>query len=427
MKRLFYMILVLLFTISAGYCISKADTNPALSGDGRYVTFERHYDGKDFVEIVVVDTRSMIAKTVVGPAYDIAWKDKLTFAIAGCNHVSILKPNGWVLHSAWRTGPGFRAVPREWESVGSLKWKDKGVTFTAVEEGGRTQAWFMDQVSGKIDLLENVDPVPLRYRKSAELGSERIEVASSGALVHRGPGHDDVIRLGSAEDPQFSPSGNEIVVVDNRGQRPLRNSGESKNIGPIRKIYILNREGYALRPLADSGGSRPAFHPTGKGIAYVTPAGDVAWASIDGSDQHILVRKPESVSQLRWHSDGNWLLVQSVSNGQASWMMLNPPSRRLKPFGVPLNIPKSGKVFLSPTGRMAVVLRQGSSSGEVDLVGRRKTRTIRFEFPQGQSLGYAPSAGWSADEQYVAVSMGGGISIIDMDEGTVEPVTGRLY
>lgn len=427
MRKLFFAVFVLLLSSSVMFGATKADINPNLSADGRYVTFERHYSNSKNTEIVVIDTKSMASKTVAGPVFDLAWKDKTTFAAAGANYVSVLKPNGQVLHSAWRTGAGFRAVPREWESVGSLVWKDKGVAFTAVEEGGGERAWYLDALSGKVDALSDVNPTPLQYRKKASYKNESIEVSSSGGLIRRSPGTDTLIRLGSAITPVLSPTGNELVVVDNIGQRSIRTIAESKTNFIWKNIFILHKDGYSLRPLTKNGGSQPAFSPDGKGIAYVTTSGDIGWASIDGSKSGTIVKSPDSVNQLRWHSDGKWLLVQSVEKGQASWKMIDPPSRRVKSFGVPLDIPNPGFVFLSPTGRMAVVLRQGSQSGEVDIVTKRNVRTIQFDFPKEQHLGFAPSASWATDEKYVAVSVGGGISIIDVDEGSVDSITGRLY
>jgi|GEM_PF-6870118 len=428
--RVFYLriiLLALLFVQTGAQANIKYDTNPVISSDNRYVSFERHYAGYDFTEIVVVDVDSKSSKTIAGKLFDLVWKDQTLFGAAGLANVSIMRPNGLVVHSAWRTGAGYRAVPREWQDVGTLTWVDGGIAFTAVDINGSSHAWFMDGLNGMLSALQDVNPAPLLSRNNAELNFEKLEITSVGSLLHRRAGADKIIRLGSATSSAFSPGGDNLAVVDDKGQPPVRSNRESRSKQNWPDIYVLSRDGNGLRPLTHSGGTQPTFHPGGKGLAYVTLSGDIGWVSYDGADQSILINNPASVNLLRWHSDGKWLLVQVVDNGMVSWQMLKPPSRRPSSFTKPIAVPGPGTVYLSPSGRKVVVLRQGADSGEVDFAVRNKTRTIQFEYPSINANLYPPSAGWSLDEKYVAISMGGGISILDTDDGSVETITGRLF
>jgi len=427
MRITYLLVVALLFVEIGAQANVKYDTNPVMSSDNRYVSFERHYVGHDFTEIVVVDIDSKSSKTIAGKLFDLVWKDQTLFGAAGLANVSIMRPSGMVVHSAWRTGAGYRAVPREWQDVGNLTWVEGGIAFTAIDINGSLHAWFMDGLNGRLTALQDVNPAPLVSRNKAEFDRDKLEITSVGSLLHRRAGTDKIIRLGSATSPAFSPGGDNLAIVDNKGQPPVRSIRESRSKQNWPDIYVLGRDGNGLRPLTRSGGTQPVYHPSGKGLAYVTLSGDIGWVSNDGAEQSILINNPESVDMLRWHQDGKWLLVQVIEKGMASWQMLRPPSRRLSSFTKPIALPGSGAVYLSPSGRKVVVLRQGANSGEVDLVVRNKTRTILFEYPSIQANIYPPSAGWSADEKYVAISIGGGISVLDTDYGIVETITGRLF
>ena len=167
--RAFYslvLLLILCLVSVASYSDIKYDTNPVVSPGNRYVAFERHYPGYRFTEIVVVDIQTKSSKTIAGQLFDLVWKDQLLLAAAGLTNVSIMRPNGQVVHSAWRTGDGFRAVPMEWQQVGSLNWVKDGVTFTAQDLNGTLRAWYMSSLTGRLENMIDVNPVPIRRRNT---------------------------------------------------------------------------------------------------------------------------------------------------------------------------------------------------------------------------------------------------------------------
>jgi dipeptidyl aminopeptidase/acylaminoacyl peptidase len=123
----------------------------------------------------------------------------------------------------------------------------------------------------------------------------------SGAPAHRGLAIEDWWQMESVADPKLSPDGTQIVFT--------RSWSDAIEDRPRSELWLMGSDGSRQRHLANGSGAQ--WSPDGTRLAYLAegaPKGTqvfVVWVGTREVTQ--LTHVTESIADLQWSHDGNWL------------------------------------------------------------------------------------------------------------------------
>ena len=142
--------------------------------------------------------------------------------------------------------------------------------------------------------------------------------------------------------PSISPEGEHIAFVSYRDG--------------ARKLYVMNTDGSDIVCLTGNYKyDRPAWSPSGKQIAYNTPAGEICVIDIEGREEKQLSHFPGNKRAPSWSPDGKLIAFDMNVDGQVGIYVMNADGT-----GPRLLAPGFSSADWSPDGSQIVM------NGEVD-------------------------------------------------------------
>lgn len=407
MRRAIILFLLVLSSVAVAWEPVKIDGSPAFSGDGRLLAFER-CSGWDN-GVVVWDSKTGESKPIAGVLTQIRRRDSSSFVVTGFEFAGVVYRNGKVGPIAWNMGAGIPCISRLEEEIGNPEWAHNRLRFQTRDiEWDKNRTWSFNPLTGQIALISTTKNTSRRsiVGTSSKIGSPA--------------------RLYGGVAPAISPDSRTVAICAYTGNgSEMIAWNKLHEFSSWQNVYLLNRDGSGLTRLTSGGGTHPVWHPNGKGLAFVTPKGDLAWINRDGSGFTHLVKGMLVTKGLRWDPDGkSFRVVQRTKDGIA-WYRIVPPSNTLRLIGKPIAVPSNIDAFLSPSGKTVIWFKRGQQMTSMKLVTGQTSKQLTFGPERGGE--WYPSAAWSPDEKKLAFAVMGSLRLMDVRTGKIRQLTGPLY